>query len=139
MITTSKTYAWQQDQLVNPVEPPRLPDDFILMTDAQPLLSALDGRWVARVFDTQSDTEGLLVYEDNRTVAHLTADEMVGMLTYIIREAASLLSVCDPTLSEAHVQTMEQLRSLWWMEETRKARAVLAQMGSTSHEQEVQG
>ncbi len=138
MITTSKTYAWQQDPSVSPVEPPRLPADFILMTDAQPLLSALDGRWVARVFDTQSDTEGLLVYEDNRAVAHLTADEMVGLLTYIIREAAALLSVCDPTLSEAHAETITYLRSLWWAQEAHKARAFLAQ-SDTLHGQEVRG
>ncbi|MBA2676815.1 MAG: hypothetical protein H0U76_00210 [Ktedonobacteraceae bacterium] len=138
MTPSSKTYAWQQDVAVNPIEPPQLPADFILMTDAQPLITALDVRWVARVFDKQSGTEGLLIYEDNREVAHLTADETIGMLSYLIREASALLPVCDPTISAAHAQTMEQLRSLWWMEETRKARAVLAQ-GSTSQEQEAQG
>lgn len=138
MRTTSKTYIWQQDQSVSPIEPPRLPDDFILMTDAQPLLSALDGRWVARVFDTQSDTEGLLVYEDNRTVAHLTADETIGMLTYIIREAAALLSVCNPTLSEAHAETITHLRSLWWAQEAHKARTLLATI-ETQGQQEGQG
>ena len=138
MTPPSKTYAWQQDVATNPIEPPQLPADFILMTDAQPLITALDVRWVARVFDKQSGTEGLLIYEDNREVAHLTADEIVGMLSYLIREASALLPVCDPTISATHAQTMEQLRSLWWTEETRKARAVLAQVGSTSHEQEVQ-
>ncbi len=115
--------TWQQDEQV--IEPPRLPHTFILKAEAVPLLSSGDGRWIARVYDTLSETEGLLIFEDDTEVAYLTADEAISTTGYLIREANTLLAVCDVTRSESHARTVDQVRSLWWAEETRKARAIL--------------
>ena len=117
MTPSSKTYAWQRRAGASS-RSTGLPEGFILMTDAQPLLSVLDCRWIAHVFEIQSGTEGLLLYEDNREVAHLTADETIGMLPMLFVRRVLSCPVCDPTISAAHAQTMEQLRSLWWMQET---------------------
>jgi len=116
-------YIWQQDEQV--IEPPHLPLTFILRTDAVPLLSSGDGRWIARVYDTLSETEGLLIFEDSMEVAYLTADEAISTIGYFIREANTLLAACDVTRSEGHARTVDQVRSMWWVEETRKARAIL--------------
>ena len=117
------TSTRQQDEQV--IEPPHLPLTFILRTDAMPLLSSGDGRWIARVYDTLSETEGLLIFEDDTEVAYLTADEAISTTGYVIREANTLLAVCDVTRSESHARTVDQVRSMWWAEETRKARAIL--------------
>ena len=116
-------YTQQQDEQV--IEPPRLPHNFILRTEAQPLLSSGDGRWIACVYDTLSETQGLLIFEDDMEVAYLTADEAISTTGYFIREANTLLSACDVTYSESHARTVDQVRSMWWAEETRKARAIL--------------
>ncbi len=126
MTTLSKIPVWQQDEQGDPIPPPQLPPDFILRAEAIPLMSVNDGRWIARVYHSLSATEGLLIFEDQEKVVYLTPDEAISSLAYFIREAAVLIPLCDATLSQTHLRTIQNLHALWLMEEKHKARAVLA-------------
>ena len=102
-----------------------VPCGYSLRAAPAPLISANDGRWIARVVDVESGSEGILIYEDRHAIVFLTADEVVTQLAYFIREAWNLIPEVDTTLSETHAQMIEHMRSMWWIEETRKARAVV--------------
>ncbi len=126
MTTGNKIPVWQQDEQVSPIAPPQLPPHFVLKAEAIPLMSVNDGRWIARVYHSLSATEGLLIFEDQEKVVYLTPDEAISSLAYFIREAAVLIPLCDATLSQTHLRTIQNLYALWLMEEKHKARAVLA-------------
>ena len=137
MLTAEKP-MWQQDALEHPFVPPLLPAGYVALTDAVPLLSVHDGRWIVRVFHPESGTEGVLLYEDDVEIAHLIAEEVVALVSYIAREAEPLLAICDSSLRATHEQTVMALRSLGRMEEVRKARAVLASLTSTQEQEDQQ-
>lgn len=128
---------WQERQGVRSLEQPRLPSDFVLTAQAMPLLTPNDGRWIARVFHIPSESEGLLIFEDQYEVVYFTSDEIVTSVAYTIREVPALLATCDVTFSDAHARTVDHLRSVWWKEETRKARAILG-IGEPSRQGEEQ-
>jgi len=111
------------DEPVLCIEPPQVPFGFEARSTPAPLISAADGRWIVRAADEESGNEGILVYEDSRAIVFMTADEVAMYLAYLIREGWNLIPEIDFSLSEAHAQAGEQMRSLWWLEETRKARA----------------
>lgn len=114
-----------QDKPVLCIEPPQVPFGFEVRAAPAPLISAADGRWIVRAADEESGNEGILVYEDSRAIVFMTADEVAMYLAYLIREGWNLIPEIDLALSEAHAQAGEQMRSLWWLEETRKSRALV--------------
>lgn len=114
------------DEVVTYIEPPRVPFGFLVRSEPAPLFTAKDVRWVVRAIDEEcGNAEGILIYEEDRVVAFLNADEVAAYLFYLSKEGWNLISECTPALSEAHTQGVELLRSMWWMQETRKARALL--------------
>ena len=116
-------YAWQHEaNVATPVEPPPVPHGFVARAASMPLISPQDGFYVARVAEVESDAEGILFYEGSREVVFLSDREGAACLLYLLQEARSLLSTSSLEL-QAHLH--EQLRSLWWAEETRKTRAVV--------------
>lgn len=110
------------DEAVTFLAPPHVPFGFVLRAEPAPLLTAKDGRYIVRAAEEESESEGLLIYEDYRTVAFLTADEAAAYLMYFIKEGWNLLPNIDLALSHVHAQAVEHMRSLWWLEETRKTR-----------------
>ncbi len=104
---------------------PCVPIGYSLKAAPAPLISAADGRWIARASYDESGDEGILIYEDAQAMLFLTADEVAMQVAYLMREAWNLIPDCDPALSEAHSRAIEQMRSLWWMQETRKARVLV--------------
>ena len=116
-------YAWQHEaNVAQPVEPPAVPHGFVARAAAMPLVSPQDGFYLARVVEEESSEEGILFYEGSREVVFLSDREGAACLLYLLQEARSLLSTSSLEL-QAHLH--EQLRSLWWAEETRKTRAVV--------------
>ena len=106
-------------------EMPCVPYGYTLRATPAPLISAADGRWIGRAVYDESGDEGMLFYEDALKVAFLTADEVAMSLAYFLGEAWTLIPEMDVTLSPLHAQAVDHLRSLWWQEETRKARALM--------------
>jgi len=104
-------------------EQAHVPAGFTLLASPVLLLTPGDGRYIVRVHAQDYQADGILVYEDNQEVAFFSADEAIIQAMYILREARQLLPACDPTVSPAHEDAMEYIRSLWWAEETRKTRA----------------
>lgn len=111
------------------------PSGYTLRAIPAPLISSTDGRWIARAVYDESGDEGTLIYEDAQAMLFLTADEVAMQVAYLTCEAWNLIPGVDTTLSEAHARAIEVLRSLWWLEETRKARALL----HVDQQEEVQG
>ena len=126
-------YAWQHEaNVATPVEPPAVPHGFVARAASMPLISPQDGFYLARVVEEESSEEGILFYEGSREVVFLSDQESAACLLYLLREARSLLSTSS---LELQAQMREQLRSLWWEEETRKTRAFV----DTYAKQEEQG
>ena len=92
-------------------EQTQLPACFTLLATPLALLGPQDGRYIARVFAQDCQSEGILIYEDDHEILFSTADEAVVEAMYILREAWPLLAVCDPTISLNHADAMEYLRS----------------------------
>lgn len=122
--TNNQRPIWQEENGEGN-EFPLVPVRYTLRAAPVPLISANDGRWIARVVHEESDDEGILIYEDDHEIIFLTADETAMSLAYLLREAWNLIPEVNPTLSTLHARAVEQMRSLWWMEETRKARALV--------------
>ncbi len=129
--TNNKILVWPEDK--ESQEFPLVPVGYTLSAMALPLISAADGRWIARAVHDESGDEGILIFEDDHVIIFLTADEVAMHVAYLLREAWNLIPAIDLTLSPLHAQAVERMRSSWWIEETRKARAFV-----TSDQQEVQ-
>ena len=107
-------------------EQAHVPAGFTLLASPVLLLTLADGRFIARVYSEAYQTDGILVYEDNYEVTFFSADEALIQALYIFREGIHLLAVCDPTVSAAHADAIEYVRSLWWAEETSRIRTMVA-------------
>lgn len=107
-------------------EQAHVPAGFTLLASPVLLLTLADGRFIARVYSEAYQTDGILVYEDNHEVTFFSADEAFIQALYIFREGIHLLAVCDPTVSAAHADAIEYVRSLWWAEETSRIRTMVA-------------
>ena len=91
-------------------EQAQLPVGFVQLAAPMLLLTPGDGRFIARVYAEDYQTDGILVYEDCLEVAFFSADEAVIQAMYILREAWQLLPACDPTISLNHADAMEYIR-----------------------------
>ena len=105
------------------IGPPRLPKGYTAIGQPVPLLSPRDSRWIVRARGEEG--EGILIYEDQRCVVFLIADEALSALSSLMQEALTLAQHGSPEFVERHAQTLSQLRSLWWAEETDRVRAWL--------------
>ena len=103
MTTYKMTTLEQQEQA-------QLPAGFTLLATPLALLGPQDGRYIARVFAQDCQSEGILIYEDDHEILFSTADEAVIEAMYILREAWQLLPACDPTISLNHADAMEYIR-----------------------------
>ena len=92
-------------------EQAQLPVGFVPLAAPMLLLTPGDGRYIARVYAEDYQTDGILVYEDGLEVAFFSADEAIIQAMYILREAWQLLPACDPTMSPAHADAVEYVRS----------------------------
>jgi len=92
-------------------EQAQLPVGFVQLAAPMLLLTPGDGRYIARVYAEDYQTDGVLVYEDRLEVAFFSADEAIIQAMYILREAWQLLPACDPMVSPAHADAMEYIRA----------------------------
>jgi len=128
-MTTNQRACVQQSEDVKDgcvEEQAHVPAGFTLLASPVLLLTLADGRFIARVYSEAYQTDGILVYEDNYEVTFFSADEALIQALYIFREGIHLLAVCDPTVSAAHADAIEYVRSLWWAEETSRIRTMVA-------------
>lgn len=133
MIPDNEGQGWQDEGAVEEIQEPCVPLGYSLRAAPAPLISVNDGRWIARASYDESGEEGILIYEDAQAMLFLTADEVAMQIAYLMREAWNLIPEVDTTLSEAHTRAIEVMRSLWWFEETRKARAVVLSPQEEAH------
>ena len=103
MTTCKMTTLEQQEQA-------QLPAGFTLLATPLALLGPQDGRYIARVYAEDCQSEGVLIYEHNLEVLFSIPDEAIIQAMYILREAWPLLAACDPTISLAHADAMQYIR-----------------------------
>jgi len=103
MTTCKMTTLEQQEQA-------QLPAGFTLLATPLALLGPQDGRYIARVFAQDCQSEGILIYEDDHEILFSTADEAIIQAMYILREAWPLLAACDSTISLTHADAMQYIR-----------------------------
>jgi hypothetical protein len=117
-----------------------VPEGYTLISEPVPLLTAWDGRWIARARDGggegEGEGEGVLIYEDQRCCVFLVADEALSALAYLMQEGLHLVAHCYPELAGNHTQIIEHLRALWWLKETRKTKAMLLEREKGSQQEE---
>jgi len=103
MTTCKMTTLEQQEQA-------QLPAGFTLLATPLALLGPQDGRYIARVYAEDCQSEGILIYEHNLEVLFSIPDEAIIQAMYILREAWPLLAACDSTTSLTLADAMQYIR-----------------------------
>lgn len=103
----------QQQPSVQPaiqVEPPRLPSGYIQMAEEViPLLSHDDGRWIARVLETSSLQQGMLIFEDQHKIVFVSAEESATVLDALLAHHWHLLPYRSNEYNQTHADRLGRL------------------------------